>query len=59
MEPALLDELERRLATTDVTAFNAIRELRLELRIMTRAYGELYSEKYAGPPPVYAHIRST
>lgn len=59
MEDRLLDELEKRLAITDVTAFNAIRELRLELRIMTRAFGELYGEKYAGPPPIYAHVRSS
>lgn len=38
------------------TALQTIAELRLELKILQRAYDELYKERYGGKPVVYAHV---
>lgn len=35
---------------------NKIAELRLELKILQRAYDELYKERYGDPPTIYAHV---
>lgn len=59
MTSGQLDALEKRLATSDPVAFDAIRELRLELRVMTRAYNDLYKERYGDKPtPIFGHVRS-
>ncbi len=54
-----LDELEKHYATVDVKVFNALRELRLENRILDRAYNDLYGQVYPNKPPITAHIRSS
>lgn len=59
MTEAELTELEKEYASKDVRVFNALRELRLELRVVTRAYEDLYKERYGGPVPVFAHVRSS
>lgn len=41
-----------------VTQANMILELAKELKVMTRAYDELYQLHYSrSPTPVYAHVR--
>lgn len=36
---------------------NVIRELSVELRVMTRAYEALYKERYGDVPvPIYGHV---
>ena len=56
MNNEVLDSLEKEYATKDVRVFNALRELRLELRIATRAFGEIYAEMYPSKPPIQATI---
>jgi len=52
-----LDAVERRLEKEDPEAFLALRQARLEYRIVQRAYDELHAEHYS-LPSVYAHLRS-